>query len=216
MTRKGLAKENDMNRFKTEETINSVAENRRRMGVSDMETDDVSEIKSSVSEENRSGVEDIDSLKAEREKFQKQAEADRDHMLRVSAEFENYKKRSQRHMEDFKKYANEMLLKELLSVVDNLERAILSSESLSADAPDACIVEGVGMTLKEIMRVLEKFHVTPMDALGKPFDPVFHEAVMREASDTYPENTVCNVLQKGYMLHDRLLRPAMVSVAAGQ
>lgn len=216
MTRKGLAKENDMNRFETEEIIKSVAENRRRMGVSDIETDDVPEIKSSAPEENTGEVEDIDSLKAEREKLQKQAEADRDHMLRVSAEFENYKKRSQRHTEDFKRYANEVLLKELLSVVDNLERAISSSDSLSADAPDACIVEGVEMTLKEIMRVLEKFHVTPIEALGKPFDPVFHEAVMREASDMYPENTVCNVLQKGYMLHDRLLRPVMVSVAAGQ
>lgn len=216
MTRKGYARESDMDTFEIDEAIRDIAENKRRSSSSGVETDKMQDNDAAgVTEGNAPEVDDIDSLKSELERLRKQSADDREQLLRVSAEFENYKKRSQRHMEDFKKYANELLLKELLTVVDNLERALTSSGSLSPGLPDACIVEGVEMTLKEIMRVLEKFHVKPIDALGKPFDPVFHEAVMQEDADAYPENTVCNVLQKGYMVHDRLLRPAMVSVSCG-
>jgi molecular chaperone GrpE len=215
LTRKGYAKENDMNRFQADEGIREAAKQMRRTGPPEDQVRDIAEIAQGDLEEAAFEVDDIDCLKSELERLRKQAADDREQLLRVSAEFENYKKRSLRHMEDFKKYANEALLKELLTVVDNLERAVTSSKSPSAGSPDACIVEGVEMTLKEIMRVLEKFHVTPIDALGKPFDPVFHEAVMREETDAFPENTVCNVLQKGYMIHDRLLRPAMVSVSCG-
>ncbi len=201
MTRKGYAKEKNMNRFETDAASNP-------------EADETAQMAESVFDNAASDPEDIESLRFELENLRKQAEAEREQLLRVSAEFENYKKRAQRHMEDFKKYANEALLKELLTVVDNLERAISSSGDIAASqSSDACIVEGVEMTLKEIMRVLEKFHVTPIDALGKPFDPAIHEAVMQEKTDAYPSNTVCNVLQKGYMIHDRLLRPAMVAVS---
>ncbi len=135
-------------------------------------------------------------------------------MLRIMAEFENYKKRAQRQMEDHRKYANESLIKELLSVVDNLERAIHASNGEKVE--DTSVVEGVEMTLGEIMKLLKKYHVTPVDAHGKPFDPAYHEAVMQEASDAYPENTVTAELQKGYLLHDRLIRPAMVVVSKGK
>lgn len=215
MTRKGYAKENDMNRFQADEAIREAAKRMRRAVPPEDQALDVEEIVQGGLEETAPEVDDINSLKSELERLRKQVADDREQLLRVSAEFENYKKRSQRHMEDFKKYANEALLKELLTVVDNLERAISSSGGISSGSPDSCIVEGVEMTLKEIMRVLEKFYVTPIDALGKPFDPAFHEAVMREEISQYPENTVCNVLQKGYMIHDRLLRPAMVSVSCG-
>lgn len=154
-----------------------------------------------------------EALEAEKEK----AARNYDRLLRVTAEFENYKKRVQRQMEDIKKYANESLIKELLSVVDNLERAITASEiSLSEKEKtpnSSCLVEGVEMTLKEILRVLEKFNVTPLESVGKPFDPMFHEAVMQEETDQYPENTVISEMQKGYLLHDRLIRPAMVVVS---
>jgi molecular chaperone GrpE len=145
--------------------------------------------------------------------WKQKAEEERDRMLRVLAEFENYKKRMNRQMEDYRKYANEALLKELLSVVDNLERAIVSSEGAMGNPKESCVVEGVEMTLNEILKVLEKFHVTSFEALGKPFDPAFHEAVMQQESKEHPENTILNVLQKGYMIHDRLLRPAMVVVS---
>lgn len=134
-----------------------------------------------------------------------------DRLLRVSAEFENYKKRSARELEDFRKFANQSLLKEMLSVADNLELAVNSADGRKDI--DKNLVDGLHMTLREILRVFEKFNVRPIEAKGKPFDPAFHEAVMREETDAYPENTVINQLQKGYMIHDRLLRPAMVVVA---
>ena len=135
-------------------------------------------------------------------------------LLRVSADFENYKKRSAREMEDFRKYANQSLLKEMLSVVDNLELAINSAQD-EANA-DKKLIEGLNLTRNEMLRVFEKFNVKPIEARGEAFDPAFHEAVMREETDDYPENTVLSEFQKGYLIHDRLLRPAMVVVAAAK
>jgi molecular chaperone GrpE len=159
---------------------------------------------------------ETDELNIQLKEWKQKAEDERDRVLRVLAEFENYKKRMNRQMEEYRKYANEALLKELLSVVDNLERAIMSSENTNDNPIESCVVEGVEMTLAEILKVLEKFHVASFEALGKPFDPVFHEAVMQQESKDYPENSIIGVLQKGYMIHDRLLRPAMVVVSKGQ
>ncbi len=143
----------------------------------------------------------------------KEAKENYDRFLRVSAEFENFKKRMAREKEDHRKYANETLLKALLPVVDNLERAIeaAGTESLAEDP----FVKGVKLTLAEILKVFETFSVRPISALREPFDPVYHQAVMQEASDTHPDNTVVQELQKGYLIHDRLLRPAMVVVSKG-
>jgi molecular chaperone GrpE len=114
-------------------------------------------------------------------------------------------------MEEFRKYANQSLLKEMLSVVDNLELAINSSSDKKST--DQSLIEGLNLTLNEILRVFEKFNVKPIAAQGQTFDPAYHEAVMREETDDYPENTVISEFQKGYLIHDRLLRPAMVVVA---
>jgi len=134
-------------------------------------------------------------------------------LLRVSADFENFKKRSFRETDDFRKYANELLLLELLTVVDNLERAIQSTSGENNEA--GCVIEGVEMTLKALLKIFERFSVKLIEAVGKPFDPNFHQAMMQEASDLYPENTIISEFQKGYMLHDRLLRPSMVVVSKG-
>lgn len=142
----------------------------------------------------------------------KEAENNYDRLLRVSAEFENYKKRMSREMSDLRNYANESIIREFLSVLDNLERALHSSGN-GGGATDQ-IIEGVEMTLKEIRKIMEKHGVSTVDALEKPFDPAFHQAVMREETDAFPENTVTQMLQKGYMLHERLIRPAMVVVSA--
>jgi molecular chaperone GrpE len=137
-----------------------------------------------------------------------------DRLLRVTAEFENYKKRMSREMDDFRKYANQSLLKEMLSVVDHIELAI---QAAGAPSPaGSSMVEGLNLTLKEFLRILEKFNVKPIEAVGKPFDPQMHEAIMQEASDHLPENTVVREMQKGYTIHDRLLRPSLVVVAAGR
>jgi len=134
-----------------------------------------------------------------------------DRFLRVSAEFENYKKRSVREMSEFKKFANESLIKELLLVVDNMERAINSSND--EENSNNGLIEGVDMTLKELLKIFEKFGVKQVESLGEPFDPNFHQAVMQQETDEHPNNTVIEELQKGYIINERLLRPAMVVVS---
>ena len=153
----------------------------------------------------------IKEMRAKLKAAQEESKETYDRFLRISAEFENYKKRSAREMDEFRKFANESLIKELLSVVDNLERAINSSSDAKQANPG--LVEGVNMTLKEILKIFEKFNVKPVESLKKHFDPSFHQAVMTEETDDYPEHIVINELQKGYMMHDRLLRPAMVVVS---
>ena len=151
-------------------------------------------------------------MQAKLEAKAQEAKETYDRLLRVSADFENYKKRSAREIEEFRKYANQTLLKEMLSVVDNLELAINSSNH--GKKTDNNLIEGLNLTLNEILRVFERFDVKPIQAQGQTFDPAFHEAVMREETDDFPENTVVSEFQKGYLIHDRLLRPAMVVVAA--
>lgn len=153
----------------------------------------------------------IKELEEKLEAKEQEAKEKYDSFLRVSAEFENYKKRSSREMSDFKKFANETLLKEMLTIVDNLERA-LDSAGGNEDS-EAKVLDGVDLTLKEVLRLLEKFGVKPIDALEAAFDPNYHQAVMQEASEDHPEQTVLRELQKGYLLHDRLLRPVMVVVS---
>lgn len=145
------------------------------------------------------------------EALEKEGQENYDRFMRVSAEFENYKKRAAREMADFRKYANESLVRELLPVVDNLERALKSCTD--DDTANHKVIEGVQMTLEEIMKVFDKFVVKPIDALGKPFDPTYHQAVMQRESSENPQNTVIEELQRGYTIHDRLLRPAMVVVS---
>ncbi len=158
------------------------------------------------------GEEDpVKELEAKLEAQEKETEETYDRLLRISAEFDNYKKRSSREMEEFRKFANQSLIKEMLSVVDNLELAMNSTNGHKAIDKD--LLQGLEMTYKEILKVFEKFAVKPIDASGKPFDPTFHEAVMQEETNDSPKNTVINELQRGYMIHDRLLRPAMVVVA---
>jgi len=137
--------------------------------------------------------------------------SEHDSLLRLSAEFENYKKRSVRETSEYKKFANEALIKQLLTVIDNLERAI--SSSTDNKKVNDSLIDGVEMTLKEILKMLEQFSVKPLKALEQPFDPNFHLAVTQEETDKFPDNTVIKELQKGYILHDRLIRPAMVMVS---
>jgi len=151
-----------------------------------------------------------DDLETRLETALKTADKNYDSFLRVSAEFDNYKKRTAREMNDFRKFANESLVKDLLPVVDNLERALESSEDNGK--PDSIAV-GIQLTLKEILKILDRFNVKVIEALGKSFDPCFHQAVLQEETGEQAENTVLKEFQKGYMLHDRLIRPSMVVVS---
>ena len=146
------------------------------------------------------------------ESLEKEAKESHDRFLRASAELENYKKRTQREMNDFRKFANESLIKDILPIVDNLERALEISYGNNEKALRG-MREGVQMTLKGLLNSLERFDVVPIESLDQPFDPNFHQAVMQEESEEHPENTVSQELQKGYMMMDRLLRPAMVVVS---
>jgi molecular chaperone GrpE len=150
-------------------------------------------------------------LETQLEAAQNEAKDYHDRMLRMAAELDNYKKRAARELEEIKKYATENLLKQLLPVVDNLERAIASAST--ENQSEKGVVDGVALTLAEITKFLEKHYVSPIEALGQPFDPTFHQAMCQEESTDQPPNTVVREFQKGYLLHDRLLRPTMVVVS---
>jgi molecular chaperone GrpE len=141
---------------------------------------------------------------------EQQVQESHERFLRAAAELDNFRKRKEREISDLRKYANQALLRELLGVVDNLERALVSARE--SGHPEA-LMEGVEMTLKELLKIFNQFGVTPIEALEQPFDPNHHEAVMQQPSDAFPANTVIQELQKGYLLRDRLLRPAMVVVS---
>jgi len=127
-----------------------------------------------------------------------------------AAEFENFKKRMDRERSDSIRFANEELIKQLLPIVDNLERALAHAEEVGADE---AMIEGVNMVHKQFIDALEKFGITRVEAMEKPFDPNYHEAMMQVETNEHPPNTVVMEMAKGYMLHDRLIRPAIVGVS---
>jgi molecular chaperone GrpE len=136
-----------------------------------------------------------------------------DKYLRLAAEFDNYKRLAQKDQRDQIRFGNEHLLKELLPVVDNLERAIKSSrEGAGSDV----LIQGVDLTLKQLTGALARFYVAPVETIGRPFDPATHQSVASVASETVPKQHVVDEFQRGYLLHDRILRAAMVSVSSGR
>jgi molecular chaperone GrpE len=155
---------------------------------------------------------DLDAVQAKLAARDQECRETYDRLLRVTADFENYKKRMSREMEDFRRYANQSLLKEMVSVVDHIELAIQAAACPSSE--ETSLIEGLNITLKEFLRILEKFKVKPIEAVGRPFNPQVHEAIMQESCGQFPENTVVREMQKGYTIGDRLLRPSLVVVAA--
>ena len=142
----------------------------------------------------------------------------RDKMLRGAAENENFKKRVERERQASLKYAGETIFREILPVVDNLERAITQGvvEGVSAEKNLTALLEGVQLTLKSVISTLEKFEVKTIESVGKPFDPKHQEAMVMAESDTVPANHVITEFEKGYYYKDRLLRAAKVVVSSGK
>jgi molecular chaperone GrpE len=142
----------------------------------------------------------------------------RDKVLRVAAEFENYKKRMGRERMAMLKYSGESIFRELLPVVDNLERAVEQGvvDGVEAEKNLEALLEGVTLTLKSLQNTLEKFEVKVIESIGEPFDPAMQEALTMEASDTVPANHVSGEFEKGYHYKDRLLRAARVIVSSGK
>jgi molecular chaperone GrpE len=137
----------------------------------------------------------------------------KDRMLRVAAEFENWKKRARKEQTDAVATARESVLRDILEVVDNLERAAGAQANGVVDG--AAVMKGVSLVLRLFQQKLERYEVKPFEVTGQPFDPRVHEAVSRIESADVPSGAVAAELQKGYRIGERLLRPALVSVSTG-
>ncbi|BBO85498.1 hypothetical protein DSCO28_60640 [Desulfosarcina ovata subsp. sediminis] len=183
--------------------------------VIDDEIEQESEAASTTENEVADAADSQADLEAQLAAAQADANDHRDRMLRMAAELENYKKRAAREQDDLRKFATEKLISQLLTVVDNLERAVTSATDDSQPQNGQSVVDGVVLTLAEVKKILEQNHVTPINSLGQPFDPAFHQAMCQEPCSDQPPNTVVQEYQKGYLIHDRLLRPAMVVVSTG-
>lgn len=133
-----------------------------------------------------------------------------DRLLRLQAEFANYKKRVEREKADIYSYANEKLATDLLDILDNLERALDSQDDSNKDN---ALYEGIELVLKQLKETLKKHGVEEIEAMGQTFDMNLHHAVMSEAVDGVESNQITEVFQKGYTLNGRVLRPSMVKVA---
>jgi molecular chaperone GrpE len=153
----------------------------------------------------------IGELTRELEQKSKEAAAANEKYLRTYADFENYRKRMQRDLADFRKYANEQFALELLSVVDHMGLAL--KHAGEADETVQGMQQGVEQVYKQLRDALEKFGVKQFAAEGERFDPARHDAMMQVVTDEAPENTVVRVMQDGYLYHDKVLRHAKVSVS---
>ena len=153
---------------------------------------------------------EIEELKKKLEEKEKEAKENYDRLLRTAADFENYKKRAAREKEDWTKFANEDLIKAILPFIDNLERAVNHAQKI---VDTGVLVEGVQLTLQQLLQALNKFGLSSFESVGKPFDPAMHEAMLVVETDKHEPNQVVEEFQKGYLLNDRLLRPATVSVS---
>jgi len=150
--------------------------------------------------------------------LQAELEQTKERMLRIAADADNYKKRMEREKEKMVKYAGENILRELLPTVDNLERALeqAKTETKDADSKLASMLEGIELTYKGLLSVLEKFEVTPIESVGREFNPDEMDALTMEASDEVPANHVISEFAKGYRFKDRVLRHAQVVVSSGK
>ena len=151
------------------------------------------------------GSAEIELLQAEVAEAQERA-------FRIAAELDNFRKRARRELEDALRYAQLPLAKDLLGVVDNLQRAM---QAASEAEQNGSLVEGVRMVVSQLQQVLKTHHCEPIASLGQPFDPNCHEALQMEQSSEYGANIVSRELSTGYRLHDRVLRPAQVFVSTG-
>jgi molecular chaperone GrpE len=151
----------------------------------------------------------LDELQTQLEETQAQADEHMRAWQRAAADFSNYKRRTDDERDTVARFANALLIGKLLAVLDDLDRAL---DHVPPDTDDSW-VEGVRLVERKLRNVLESEGVTPIEAIGLPFDPNVHEAVVHEETADYPDNHVIDELQRGYRLHDRVLRPALVKVA---
>jgi molecular chaperone GrpE len=176
-----------------------------------------------IDKEQQENEEEISKMQQDLEEAEAQTQSAVNKMMRLAAEFDNYKKRSAKEHENIRKYAAENLIKELLPIVDNFERAIESSGESNFVPPGNgrtkdfdSFIDGVKLILSQMINLLEKEGVIAIKSIGETFNPNFHEAVMHINSDKYPENIITAEYQKGYILKDKLIRPSKVAVSKGK
>jgi molecular chaperone GrpE len=153
---------------------------------------------------------DPEGLQKQLQEKTQEAEENYARLVRLAADMENLKKRQGKERAEVLLYANENLVKELLPVVDNLERAL--EHGRQSETPEAWL-QGIDLVYQGFLKALAKFGVTPLESVGQQFDPAFHNAVMQEETTEVPDCIITKELQKGYLMNQRLLRPAMVVVA---
>jgi len=157
---------------------------------------------------------ELEKVKGELEEQRKRADGYLERLMRLQAEFENYRKRMEREKDQYIKFASENIVRELVDVAENLERAVEAGRKATGEASDS-LLKGVEMTLKQLNEILRKEGLVPIDSVGKPFDPAYHEALSRVPSKEHPENVVVKEYMRGYMLNSKVIRPAKVEVSAG-
>jgi molecular chaperone GrpE len=168
------------------------------------------ELQLHLEEDKREKFKEIEELKRKLEEKENEVKEHYDRLLRMAADFDNYKKRAAREKEEWTKFANEDLIKGILPFIDNLERAVNHSEKTK---DFQSLVEGIKLTVQQLLNTLNKFGVSPIESLGKPFNPAVHQAMLLVETDQHEPNQVVEEFQKGYLLNERLLRPATVSVS---
>lgn len=185
-------------------------ENKKLDSDKDLEHDQINTGETPAAEESVIPLSELSELRRQLESMEQEARANYERFLRQAAELENFKKRVAREREETIRNANEYLIRDLLPILDNLERAIAHASGGNNGGP---LVEGVELVLKGLLNVLNKHGVVQLSSLGQTFDPAKHEAVAQVESAGHLPNTVVEEHHKGYLIHDRLLRPALVSVA---
>ena len=158
-------------------------------------------------------IEDVGKVDLE-EKPDKEEEEDelkemQQRYLRLTADFENYRRRKQQENAEIRRIANERLLRDIITIIDNFERAL---DAAKKELPDN-IITGIEMIYRQLQNLLSQEGVEPVESVGKPFDPVYQDAFKRIETTEFPEGTVTAEVQKGYLLHGKVLRPALVIVA---
>lgn len=191
---------------KVTETEEATATDATATDATETETAETEETKEETSEEGNKEVEEKDPLKEALKEVELQKAAN----VRMQAEFQNFKKRVEKEKADIYKFANEKIVIELLGVMDNVERAIGSMDTSDSNKN---VVDGVQMIQRTLEDLLKKHQVEVIEAVGAPFDPQKHHAVMTEASEEYPSETVIEEFQRGYELNGKVVRPSMVKVS---
>ncbi len=197
-------------KMRVEDTVNENGGNHREIEIQDMDEKDTQTVAAKKDEKKAEKKKTASAKDKEIQKLRKEVDELKDKYLRQIAEFENFRKRKEREVEEFWRKANADLIRKLLPILDDIERSL---ESARRDQNFEALVEGIEMIYKTFLKVLEAEGVTQISAVGQEFNPEYHEALMQVEKDDVPPNTVVEEHQKGYLLGDKILRPAKVIVS---